>query len=193
MASVTPPVTAPSAIATSWPTEWIAFAAGSSSSATVIGMSALPATVDTIATRPQRPTNANTSGARSDHHAHERAGDRRGGRDLAPDEHLQPRQPIDDRCRDSSAHDRRHEADAHQQRDLRDRRRRLVHPADEHGDHHPVAEEGDALAEREPAECGRPQRPLEPLRDHGREGAPHGSQRIRHLGGAASALPPTSR
>ena len=58
---MTPPVRAPSAIATSWPTEWMAFAAGSSSSATVIGMSALPATVDTIATSPHRPTNAKTS------------------------------------------------------------------------------------------------------------------------------------
>ena len=101
-------------------------------------------------------------------------------------------EPIDERGGQAAADDRRQEADRHQQRHLRDRRRRLVHPADEDGDHQPVAEVGDALAEREPAEGGRAERPLEPLRDQHGDDAVHGSQWIRGLGGAAEALPPTS-
>ena len=166
------------------------FAAGSSSSATVIGMSALAATVETIEPSPQRPTNAKTSGRESDRHADDRARDRRGAGELAPHEYLAARQPVDERRRNAAADDRRYEPDDQQQRHLRNRRRRFVHPADEHGDHQPVAEVRDALAEREVAECGRPQRPLEPLRDRQSERPRHASQLEPPRGAPLARCPP---
>jgi hypothetical protein len=59
---VAPPATAPSAIAASCPTEWMPLAAGSWSGSTTSGISALPATVEIIPTRPHKPTHAKTNG-----------------------------------------------------------------------------------------------------------------------------------
>src|SRR5205807_3063840 len=60
---------------------------------------------------------------------------------------------------------RRQQPDRHQRRNLGDGRGGLVHPPDEHGDHQPVAEVRDALAERKAPERRRPQRPPKPFRD----------------------------
>ncbi len=129
---------------------------------------------------------------RARHHPHERTGDGRCAGGLAPDEHALPRQPVDERRRKAAPDDGRHEPDRHQQGNLRNRRGRLVHPADEHRHHQPVAEVRDALAEREPAERRRPERALEPLRHQPRCCPCQGSHLIDRTTGGAEAPPSPS-